>query len=399
MAYLEIENMGYVYTHEKLIKYKSEAEKTYEKNSYKFSKEYLLNKLKNIRLLDEHEKNLTIFIDYLQTDEELKKYIWTFYYTLFETQEEFYKELYGNGLCCINMPKEIQEKFPGYSYSVLMLIAEDNLRKFLVKANYDEQLTESVIKFYWFKFKEFSEIDYLNYKTYGLRALWPHLYTYAKPTAFRLGRLVYQVATFKNFCEVYEYDGHRIIVARPVYKYDSLGFSSKDGEYEPIYEINGNFLTANVFDNNGLLTFDAVKIDLTKYKKVLSPSDNVLTIHIPGDGKLLDEDVKKSLSIAKEAINGIFKKYDIKGIVSCTWLLDTQLKEVLKETSNIILFQNNFDIALFEDDTVHSLCNHVFNVKDDSDFDKLVPTNSFQTSILDRVKKGKKIYLGYGIIK
>ncbi len=391
--------MKYEYAHEKLIKYKSQAETIYDENSFRFSKKYLLEKCNNMQLCEEHKENLVAFIDYLQTDEDLKKYIWTFYYTLFETDEEFYKELYGNGLCCVRMPAEVQEKFPGYSYSVLMLLAEDNLRKFLIQAEYEEELVKSIIDYYWFKFKEYSEIDYLNYKSYGLRGLWPHLYTYAKPTAFRLGRLIYQVATFKDYCEVYEYEGDRKIVACPTYKYDALGYYSKNGAVEPVYDIQGEYLTANTFDENGLLQMETVKLDLRKYKKVLAFGDNVLTIHIPGDGKLLQEDVEKSLRMAKEAIDGVFRKYEIKGIVTYTWLLDTQLKAVLKENSNILQFQKNFDIVLHDDDTVHSLCNHVFNVKDDADFEKLIPTNNFQTAILERVKKGKKMYLGYGIVK
>ncbi len=391
--------MKYEYKHEKLIKYQRQAEKVYSENSFRFSKDYLLEKFANIELLDEHKEGLIVFIDYLQTDEDLKRYIWTFYYTLFLTQEEFYKELYGNGLCTLKMPDAVQEKFPGYCYSILMLIAEDNLIEFLAQSNYDKQTIESIVKFYWFKFKEFSEIDFINYKSYGLRALWPHLYTYAKPTAFRLGRLVYQVATFKDFCEVYEYNGDRKIIALPTCKYDNVGYCSKNGVFEPIYDVKDNFLYANEFDLNGILKQQLVKLDLSKYEKILSPYDNVLTIHIPGDGKLLDENVQKSLSMAKDAINGIFKKYDIKGIVCYTWLLYTQLKDVLKEKSNILQFQENFDIALHDDDTVHSLCNHVFNVKDDADFEKLVPNNSFQTAMLERVKSGKKIYLGYGILK
>ncbi len=392
--------MKYEYTHEKLLKYNSQAQKVYAENSYKFSKEYLIEKCNKIDLKDEHRQALENFIDYLQTDEELKRYIWTFYYVLFETEEILYKNLYGiNGLSDLEMPKGIQDEFPGYSYSVLFLIAEDNLIEFLNKTDYDRQLIESIVNYFWFKYKEFSEIDYLNYNTYGLKALWPHLYTYAKPSAFRLGRLIYQVTTFKEFCEVYEYNGDKKIIAIPTVKYDNNGHFKANGNYEPVYEIKENILTANTYDENGLIQFEPIKLDLTKYKKILSSNDTVLTIHIPSDGKLLDEDVKQSLDMAKEAINGVFKKYEIKGLVSHTWLLDTQLKEVLKESSNIISFQKNFHIVLTEENTVHSLCNHVFNVKDDADFNKLVPTNSFQKSMLERVKNGKKIYLGYGIIK
>ncbi len=391
--------MKYEYSHEKLIQYHAHAEGFYSENSFRFSREYLLKKCTCMELCEEHRKELVDFIDYLQTDEDLKKYIWTFYYTLFETEEAFYKDLYSDhGLSCIPMPKEIQDRFWGYAYSVLMLLAEDHLQKTLDQTN-DKEAAKNILQFYRFKFREYAEINHLNNETYGLQSLWPHLYSYANATTMRLGRLIYQVTSFKSFCEVYECDGDRKIVALPTDNYDDCGFCKESGQCKPVYNVNDHILTANVFEKNGLLRSVPVQLDLKKYKKVLSPADNILTIHIPRQGKLLDEDVNQSLLMAKEAIKDFFKKYEIKGIVSYTWLLDTQLCEVMKESSNILQFQKHFDIVLHDDDTVHTLCNHIFNVKEDSDFGKLVPQNSFQRAMLERINNGKRIYLGYGILK
>lgn len=51
-----------------------------------------------------------------------------------------------------------------------------------------------------------------------------------------------------------------------------------------------------------------------------------------------------------------------------------------------------------EDDTMHSLFDYVFNVKP-TDVENLVPQNSLQQKILDRVRGGGKIWLGCGVLK
>ncbi len=72
---------------------------------------------------------------------------------------------------------------------------------------------------------------------------------------------------------------------------------------------------------------------------VLKHDDPTINIHIPASGPMLVEDCKASI---KEML-AFFRKYQpevgIKAAVCYSWLLDRQLQQILKPTSNIIAFQ------------------------------------------------------------
>ncbi|MBR5140515.1 MAG: DUF5596 domain-containing protein, partial [Clostridia bacterium] len=70
--------------------------------------------------------------------------------------------------------------------------------------------------------------------------------------------------------------------------------------------------------------------------------DNVMEIHIQGEGRLDIEECKKSIEMAKEFFAKYFPEFKYKVFTCHSWLIDEDLKDYLPETSNIIKFGNMF---------------------------------------------------------
>jgi len=80
----------------------------------------------------------------------------------------------------------------------------------------------------------------------------------------------------------------------------------------------------------------------------IAPGDNVLGVHIPAVGPLDGEECRKSLDMAREFYKKYFPEYKYDYFRCHSWLLDKKLCEVLKEDSNILKFQNMFEIVSSE---------------------------------------------------
>lgn len=73
--------------------------------------------------------------------------------------------------------------------------------------------------------------------------------------------------------------------------------------------------------------------------------DNMLYIHIPRFGRLDFNDCINSLNEAKEFFKRYFPEYNYKGFFCESWLLYADNSKFMSKDSNILKFQNMFDIA------------------------------------------------------
>lgn len=92
----------------------------------------------------------------------------------------------------------------------------------------------------------------------------------------------------------------------------------------------------------GRLQFEPgiVEEGLEGQKEVIPAGEEVLNVHIPAGEPLSYEQCKKSFQLAEEFFGGRYQVY-----VCDSWLLSWHLKELLPEDSNIIRFQNLFDVT------------------------------------------------------
>lgn len=123
-----------------------------------------------------------------------------------------------------------------------------------------------------------------------------------------------------------------------------------------------------------------------------SESTNVLSIHIPDFMGPMDHDAcSESIEDAVQFFNEYFPNWPVKFGVCNSWLLDPQLKEFLKPTSNIVRFQKRFTIADGTYDSSNSVMQFVFG-KRVRDIDSIQPQSSLERGIIAHLKDGKHLH-------
>ena len=93
---------------------------------------------------------------------------------------------------------------------------------------------------------------------------------------------------------------------------------------------------------NGLAETKEVILYKEEWKVALSDEDAVISVHIPVGGKLDEDSFEKSYSNAKKIIIDSFPEYHFNAFICISWLMATELKEMLKSDSNILKFQEKY---------------------------------------------------------
>ena len=325
-------------------------------------------------------------------DEGILRFMWQFYYFQFCTPEDY--SLDPGVMEELTMPERAESTYPGCIRAVVYLLAVDNLIRWTDGKVLNR---EEIIEGYFDRYRNMVALNRVSHGTSGLCRLSYFLYGYAKPSILRVGRLNFQLTTYKDYCEMYEDDaGNRIFAALPNYTYNQHGLQDKN-DFRPVYKKEDNILHAHLFGDKGRLGLQHQIIDTSKLKLVLKPGDKVVTIHIPEGGKMYVDDVKTSISAAYRLFCMYFPP--IKAIVCQTWFIDPALRpDVVKEGSNIAAFADLFDIICGTDNDNHSIFEHIFKVKRQP-LENLHPGNEFQRRIVERAMNGEKIYWSYGVLK
>lgn len=383
-------------THPLLEKYAAAADAVFAENARRFSEAAFAEKLDAAALKPQNRADLEAFMRFARADEGLLRALWLFYYFQFNTEECFLFSLWNDGLDSVKAPAVCEEKFPGYFRSAVYLASVDHLIAHLKK--YD--LPMDYVKKYYDKYKVFADENMESHGTYGFCRLAPFMYVYAYPAIAKIGRLIYQIHKPEDWLEIYtDGKGEVVLIALPTCTYNEQGHRDESAAFRPIYQKEGNYLTAHRFDESGHLSPTPERLDLRVFRPLLSEGEYVAYIHIPADGKLTPEAVDASLKEAREAMPRLFPTFPVRFFTCSTWLLDTHLAEVLPEGSNILSFGNRFARALGPDNKNVSLHSHIFRVPLDVPLEKLVPTNAFQKKMLDRALAGKAMYWTFGILR
>lgn len=379
--------MAETFDHPLLKKYYQRAESTYPAGW--ICTETVLELAGKAQLDEDFTALLAAFME--SADEELKHFMWLYYYLQYEGEETFYRNIWE--LDKIPVPQYAEEKFPGCLKSVIYLLAWYRLDKWVRERGLPQEVSQA----YFGRYRYLSSLNRVTHNTPALCRLSPFLYGYSMPYSLCLGRLAYQVLPFKDYCELYEDEkGNRLFAALPNYRYDPRGLQASEG-WLPDYRIDGSILTAHVFGKDGRLQKNTQQIDLRHWRRVLSPADDVVTIHIPEGGKLTQETVRESLQLAQRVFGEHFPQ--TRAFVCQTWFIDPNLRgEVVKDGSNMALFADMFDVICGPDNGYHSIFEHIFVTKRQH-LDNLIPKTGLQERALKYAMDGKPMYWGFGVLK
>lgn len=123
----------------------------------------------------------------------------------------------------------------------------------------------------------------------------------------------------------------------------------------------------------------------------------VIEMHIPSDAKFSPEYVDESLKMAREFWGKFFPE-----LLACeyrceSWLMDRQLRSMLKEDSNILNFQDRFEI-FDEGEASSEFVEWLFQTKT-TDYETLSENTSLQKKVKAHVLSGGVIRNAYGKLR
>ena len=102
--------------------------------------------------------------------------------------------------------------------------------------------------------------------------------------------------------------------------------------------------------------------------------------------------------MAKDFFMKFYPEYKYKCFSCHSWLMDKSLKELLKPDSNILMFQDMFDVFVPEES--YAILRYVFKWNTTKEnLDSCVAVSSFAKKVKERVKDGKKFHEALGIIE
>lgn len=125
--------------------------------------------------------------------------------------------------------------------------------------------------------------------------------------------------------------------------------------------------------------------------------DVVIGIHIPSDVDFSPLTVEKSLQDAHKFFTKYFPSLSDAEYRCHSWLLDSQLKGMLNNNSNIIYFQNRFEIV-DEGEAETEFIEWLYNTKS-TDYSILPENTSLQINVKKHLLAGGVIRNAYGRMK
>lgn len=349
-------------------------------------------KLPAYEFTPEAEAVLRAYLAFLQTREDLLALAQTYHDGIFESNTYT--------LAQVEDLPEKDGREEGLLFAVMYLARYELLDGVLAKRGIPAENKTGALKSY----KDMLEKNKIKYGTYGMRGMYRSgIVHYLIPVEFRIGRLLFEITKFDSAFEVYrnKQTGEMLSVAKPGFRYMPTGKrppASYTGEvFEPYIRQNGDTMEGFTFDEKGNFVANPITLHLPAWEKVLKTGDDVLSVHIPTDGRMTPELVDEAFVLADKFFAEHYADVDFKAYVCSSWLLNTDIKEFLEPESNIIRFQNRFRIVMTSTNG-YSLFWHIFGTPNIVPLDQLVPANSFQQKFLDRVKAGQTLYNGYGYI-
>ncbi len=184
----------------------------------------------------------------------------------------------------------------------------------------------------------------------------------------------------------YHQNGHKAQESAPVEKDD---FTASFLETEEYYE-------AYLISEEGLVHSDLVRLNKKEWKRVGGHESPSITIHIPSGPGLTPENVKASLRASLEFHRRCFPEFKPLFFHCHSWLLDTQHRQFLPPTSNILGFQSFF---IHGNTTTYDNCvfDFLFRCRKENLAD-LPENSSLQRTIKQHLLDGNHIYEQNGVV-
>ena len=140
------------------------------------------------------------------------------------------------------------------------------------------------------------------------------------------------------------------------------------------------------------------RIGTLEYELLEEKGTKSIALHIPSDSKMTKENVDASIEMAKEFIAKCYPEYIGCDWTCDSWLLAPKLREVLPDESNIISFQNRFEIKeVFPE--AKDIFEWLYKTAEDADIHSLKEDTSLQRKVKELLLRGEKVGIAFGVMK
>lgn len=140
------------------------------------------------------------------------------------------------------------------------------------------------------------------------------------------------------------------------------------------------------------------RIGELEYELAMHEGKKIIEIHIPSDVCFAPDRVDASFHEAKEFIQEYYPEYVGCEWVCDSWLLYPGLKDVLKPDSNILSFQNRFEIR-GQDNEARDVMEWLFQVSAEREISSLPEHTSLQRNVKQLMLQGGNIGTAFGVLK
>lgn len=126
--------------------------------------------------------------------------------------------------------------------------------------------------------------------------------------------------------------------------------------------------------------------------------ENVIAVHIPSDADFSPACVSQSIGQAELFFRTYYSDYRYCKYTCNSWLLSPALKPLLSQESNILSFQERFDI-IEENPNDKEYLEWLFQVPADTEYCGLKAVTGLQKKVKALLQKGGTVGSGFGILK
>ncbi len=331
---------------------------------------------------------------------------WTFFSGREDLQglaQKYYRDFFEAETPPPYDPSELPEKDgfeEGGLFAMIYLVRYACLEKTLALRGIPASYKENAL---W-HLKDLLRRNEICYGTCGFLGMYRDgMLQYLQPRSYTLGRLTFEISKFNAPYAVYKNGntGEPVPMALPGFYYGEDGrrilASEKEQGFEPTLVETQDHITGYTFSEKGLLIKEPVVLDTKVYTCVLKKGDPTVSVHIPAKGKLTGELVEDAFRQADAFFAAYYPEREYKAYYCSSWLLDTDLEQMLKPGANILQFQKYFRIVMSHINDF-ALYWNIFQTEKRVSIEELKPINSFQQNVLDWLKSGKQLYSGNGFI-
>ena len=163
------------------------------------------------------------------------------------------------------------------------------------------------------------------------------------------------------------------------------------------YQMTGELYFDRYWWTSRQAGYHLFRIGELEYEMKHIEDEIVIDIHIPSDANFSPSAIDDSLASAKQFFSEHYPELSKAEYRCHSWLLDKQLREMLKDSSNILSFQNRFEI--FDEGEIGTdFIEWLYNTRT-TDFDTLPENTSLQRNMKKHILSGGIVRNAYGRLK